>query len=208
MYFRSSRAVLISAVLLSLTGGAWGDSLWQRRSRDRAYLFYDSPLYEVGDQLTVLIRQSTDVDNRESRSMSKKAKLSEKFNFAGSSSGGLAEQDAAASLSLDNEANREFDGDASFRAEQEFTDQIRVTVRELLPNGNLVVSGERRITVDRNQRRLVVSGIVRRQDIAADGSIDSNLLAQSQIHYSPKGDNQAFMRQGWLGRTVNRIWPF
>src|SRR5262249_40853697 len=160
---------------LSLSGGVWADSLWQRRSRDRVYLFYDSPLYEVGDQLTVLIRQSTDVDNRESRSMSKKAKLSEKFDFDGSSSGGLGDQEAAASLSLDNEAEREFEGDASFQAEQAFTDKIRVTVRELLPNGNLVVSGDRWIGIDGDKRHLVVSGIIRRQDIAPDGSVDSQL---------------------------------
>lgn len=208
MSFRKYKSLVAGALLVSLTGGAWGDSLWQRRSRERAYLFYDSPLYEVGDQLTVLIRESTDVDNRESRSMSKRARASENFDFAGTSSGGLAEQDAAASLSLDNEANREFDGDASFRAEQEFTDQIRVTVRELLPNGNLVVSGDRRISIDGSQRRLLVSGIVRRQDIAADGTVDSQLLAQSQIRYIGKGENQAFMRQGWIGRAFNRIWPF
>jgi flagellar L-ring protein precursor FlgH len=206
----SRRAVIIAAsvAVASVAAGVRADSLWQRRSRERAFMFYDSPIYEVGDQLTVLIRQQTDVDNRETRSMSKRSKLSEKFSFAGSSSGGLADQAATADLDLNNEANREFDGDASFEAEQEFTDQIRVTVREVLPNGNLVVSGERRIGIDGDGRRLRVSGIVRRQDIAADGSVNSNLLAESIIEYVGRGPNQAFTRQGWLGRVMNRLWPF
>lgn len=203
-----ARWLLVCGTLLSMFGSAQADSLWQRRSRERAYMFYDSPIYEVGDQLTVLIRQSTGVDNREARSMGKKSKLSEKFSLAGSSSGGFAEQSANASLDLNNEANREFDGDASFRAEQEFTDQVTVTVRELLPNGNLVVSGERIVDLDGDVRRLRVAGTIRRQDIAADGSINSNRLGDPVINYGGRGPNQSFTRQGWGGRIMNGLWPF
>jgi flagellar L-ring protein FlgH len=78
----------------------------------------------------------------------------------------------------------------------------------VLPNGNLRVSGDRKILVDGNQRHLLISGIIRQQDIAPNGTIDSDFMASPNIQYVGLGEHQSFVRQGWMGRAMNPIWPF
>lgn len=205
---RRSLAILFAATILAQQGSLQADSLWDRRSRSRAFLFYDCPMYEVGDILYIVIDESTDVDNRETRAMKKETAASEGFNFDSSTGGGLGDQGASAELAVSNETNREFDGEAAFRSEQEFTDRVAVSVRELLPNGNLLVAGNRGIMVDGDQRTLLLSGTVRRQDIRPDGTINSRSVANLRMRYVGRGPNQSFIRQGWFGRAMNRIWPF
>jgi flagellar L-ring protein precursor FlgH len=171
-------------------------------------MFYDSPLYEVGDILYIIVNESTDVDNHESRSLKKDSKTGTSFDVSGKSDGGFADQEASASLDANTETDREFDGDAQFTSEQGFTDRITVTVRELLPNGNVLVAGERRVMVDGDERALLISGLVRRQDVKPDGTISSRMVANLRMRYPGRGENQAFVRQGWLARRFNKLWPW
>jgi flagellar L-ring protein FlgH len=200
-------AICAGAMLLAQSPTS-ADSLWQKRTRTRAFMFYDQPLYDIGDSVTILINQNTIVDNSEEKKMSKSAKASESFNFASQSSGGLGDQGAEASLDIDNDASRSFDGEAESTIDNRFTDRITVTVREVLPNGNLRVSGERKIKVDKNDRHLLISGIVRQKDISPEGTISFDYMASSNVQFVGLGEHQSFVRQGWMGRAMNRLWPF
>jgi flagellar L-ring protein FlgH len=200
--------VAIAGAMLTIQSPLSADSLWQKRSRQRAFLFYDQPMHDVGDHVTILINQNTIVDNSEEKRLAKQAKVSESFDFDSETSGGLNEQGASASLDLANDAKRSFDAEAESTIDNRFTDRVTVTVREVLPNGYLRVSGDRKILVDGNQRHLLVSGVVRQQDIAPNGTIGSDFCSHLNFQYVGLGEHQAFTRQGWLSRTMNRIWPF
>jgi flagellar L-ring protein precursor FlgH len=200
--------VAIAGAMLAVQSPSNADSLWQRRSRHRAFMFYDQPIYDVGDHLTILINQNTIIDNNEEKKLSKQAKVSESFDFDSQTGGGLNEQGASASLELSNDAKRSFDAEAESTIDNRFTDRVTVAVREVLPNGNLRVSGDRKILVDGNQRHLLISGVVRQLDIAPNGTIGSDFVGQLNVQYVGLGEHQAFMRQGWMGRAFNRIWPF
>lgn len=200
--------VAIAGAMLVVQTPTTADSLWQRRDKRRAFLFADLPIYDVGDHLTILINQNTMIDNNEKKKLAKEAKASESFDFAGDSKGGLGEQSAAASLDISNDAKRSFDGEAESTIDNSFTDRVTVTVREVLPNGNLRVSGDRDIMVDANMRHLLISGVVRQADIAPNGTIGSDFVASLKVQYVGMGEHQAFARQGWLGRAFNKIWPF
>jgi flagellar L-ring protein precursor FlgH len=205
---RRSIAVLFAAAVLWPSPQGRADSLWERRTRNHAFLVADSPYYEVGDLLTIIINESTDVDNRESRNLKKSSNASVGANVNGQSSEGFADQAASASLEASSESEREFDGEAKFTSAREFTDRISVTVREVQPNGNLLVAGEREVGVDGDARKLSVSGIVRRRDIRPDGTIDSRSMAFPKVHYVGSGVEQRFTHQGWLSRRLNKLWPF
>jgi flagellar L-ring protein precursor FlgH len=200
--------VAIAGAMLAVQSPSHADSLWQKRSRHRAFMFYDQPIFDVGDHLTILINQNTIVDNNEEKKLSKQAKVSESFDFDSETGGGLNEQGASASLELSNDAKRSFDAEAESTIDNRFTDRVTVAVREVLPNGNLRVSGDRKILVDGNQRHLLISGVVRQLDISPNGTIGSDFVGQLNVQYVGIGEHQAFTRQGWLGRTFNRIWPF
>jgi len=196
------------AILWGTPWMAQAEDIWQRRTPERGFLFYDSNARNVGDNVTVIITQATNVNNSEDRSMSKSTSTAGTFDVKGSSNGGFGEQGAEGSLALNSTSARKFDGEAAYKAAQVFTDRLTVTVMDVLPNGNMVVSGERRIRVAGEEKVLILSGIIRGLDINSDNTINSQYVAQAQWSYQGGGTSQKYTRQGWLGRAVNVVWPF
>ena len=190
------------------TNDAMGDSLWKKRDPQRAYLFYDSRARNVGDLLTLIISESSEVENSENRSMDKNSSNGASADYAAGSSGGLATQAANASLDFASSAKRAFSGKANYRDSREYTDHITVTVVDVLPNGNLVISGRRCLSIAGEQRTLVVSGVVRPIDLGPDNKISSRYVADLKTVYEGEGTSKKFTRQGWLSRAANKVWPF
>lgn len=208
------KLLIVSGLLYELLCGACAqrglaaDSIWQQRDPAFAGYFVDSKARSVGDLLTVVITQDTSVANIEGRALRKSSSLSEGFQFAGESSGGFATQSSSADLSLSNAADREFQGNASFNSEREFTDRVTVSVVSIAPNGDLQIAGRRRTLVAGDETVLVISGIVRAIDIGPDNAVSSQFIANLNLSYESAGQERAFTRQGWLGRGMNRLWPF
>ena len=114
-------------------------------------------------------------------------------------------------LSLENNIahDRSFDGSADADQSNSLEGNITVTVSEILPNGNLVVRGEKWITLNRGDEFIRISGIIRPEDIAPDNTIISTRLANAKISYSGKGELADSQQMGWLSRFFNgSYWPF
>jgi len=183
-------------------------SLWDRRKPSKTFLFYDTQARQVGDLLTLLISEATDVENSESRALNKEAEDSGLLNLTTGTGGDLAASAANVEGEGRGSSNRKFDGSTSFSSDRQFTDRVTITVMDVMPNGNLVVAGARHITVAGDRRVLHVSGIVRPIDIAADNSITSRLVAGLEVKYEGDGVESNFTKQGWLSRLSNKLWPF
>ena len=179
-------------------------SLWDKRDDRKAFLFRDIKARNVGDNLTIAIIENTDVANSDSRGMSK---ATAKAASGGFSYGGFgAAGDASASIGSDSV--REFDGDTNFSSDRQFIDRFSVTVIDTLPNGNMLVSGSRELLVEGDSRKLVLTGIVRGDDIRSDNSVRSSNVANLKIRYQGTGQETKFVNQGWLGKRLNKYWPF
>jgi len=63
-----------------------------------------------------------------------------------------------------------------------------------------VVSGE--------ERTIRVSGIIRPNDVGANDSVQSQYIANFTVEYFGKGQETSYMNNGWLGRAMNKLWPF
>lgn len=86
--------------------------------------------------------------------------------------------------------------------------EITVTVTEVLPNGILRVSGEKRMRINRGDETVRVSGLIRPSDIGVDNRVASTRIADATIHYGGRGDVARASRQGWLQRFFSIISPF
>lgn len=205
-----TRTKLACCLAVWLVPADWccAENLWQRRTPERGFLFYDSKARNVGDTVTVVISQTTSVDNKEDRKLNKSTSASGVFDVEGSSEGGFASQAAKAALSLSSASSRKFDGGAGYSAAQAFTDRMACTVMDVLPNGNMVISGERRVRVAGEEKVLILTGVIRGLDINADNTVNSQHIAQAQWSYQGGAASQKFTRQGWLGRAVNVVWPY
>lgn len=190
------------------TEAAHAEALWKRHQPEQGLLFYDTQARRVGDLLTVVVREDSNVRNQDNRGLGKKTSAKGLFKFGAKSDGGFATQASESELDSELQSNRSFDGKSSFRSQRAFNDRVTVTVIDVLPNGNLVFRGCRKILIEGDQRTLVVTGIVRPFDVAADNTVNSRLVADLHMNYEGHGGEEGFIRQGWLGRTANKVWPF
>ena len=94
------------------------------------------------------------------------------------------------------------------KRENYVTATVGARVLQVLPGGVLQVQGAREVRVNEETQYMVISGLVRAQDVASDNSIDSTQLADSKVEYYGKGQLSDMQRQGWLTRLLNNIWPF
>jgi flagellar L-ring protein FlgH len=168
-------------------------------------LFADPRAHRVGDILTVALVESTQASKKATTSTSK----TDKANLASPTVLGqnLSIGGKVANIGLDGE--RSFDGAGSSTQSNQLVGQITVTVAQRLTNGNLVVRGEKWLTINQGQELVRISGIVRPQDIGQDNVVPSTRVADARISYTGRGTLADANTRGWLSRFFNSKWmPF
>jgi flagellar L-ring protein precursor FlgH len=100
-------------------------------------------------------------------------------------------------------AKRGFTGNGTATQQNALTGSITAVVTEVLPNGNLLISGERALQLNQGEEFVKVVGVVRVIDVQLDNSVTSDRIADARISYNGKGVIDAANRQGWLARFFN-----
>ena len=166
-------------------------------------LFEDRRARYVGDTMTILITETTSASTKSntnaSRSTSISASIPTVSGLPGKSLQGL---DLSAS-SANNLAGK---GDAA--ANNVFTGSITVTVIEVLPNGNLQVSGEKQVSIGAGTEFIRLSGIVNPYFISTANTISSTNVADARIEYKESGVISEAQIMGWLARFFMSVLPF
>ncbi|MDO9267720.1 MAG: flagellar basal body L-ring protein FlgH [Methylobacter sp.] len=169
-------------------------------------LFEDHTAKRVGDILTITLLERTqakkagDLNTKKDTSMSVSAPTL--FGVA-----------AATVLGKDVEteiaSTKEFTGEGQANQSNSLSGNISVTVVELLPNGNLSVRGEKRVTLNQGDEFIRLSGIVRPVDINSSNIITSDKVADVTIMYIGDGAMADASKMGWVARFINSAWfPF
>lgn len=174
------------------------------------HLFSDRRANRVGDILTVLLQENTVSRKSSNVDIAKDSEtvIPEVAGAAGTVLGGGV---SMGGLSLDTNlsADREFNGAADAAQSNNLNGTVTVSVNEVLPNGVLVVSGEKWLTLNRGEEFVRFNGMVRPDDIRADNTVSSTKVANAQITYSGTGDLANAQKMGWLNRFFNSAyWPF
>jgi flagellar L-ring protein FlgH len=88
--------------------------------------------------------------------------------------------------------------------------QARITARvvKVYENGNLYIEGKRMLTVNAEDQYLVLTGVIRPEDISSENTISSKYIADARIVYTGRGVVDEKMRPGWLSRALDYVWPF
>jgi flagellar L-ring protein precursor FlgH len=113
-------------------------------------------------------------------------------------------------ITLPTSANhsRQFEGDASADQSNRLQGNISVTITDVMPNGNLVIRGEKWLKLNTGDEYIRISGMLRSLDVGLDNMVSSTKLANARIAYSGTGELADSQRQGWLGRFFNGpYWP-
>jgi flagellar L-ring protein precursor FlgH len=166
-------------------------------------LFADARAHRIGDILTINLIESTQASKKSETSTSKTDKINASApQLLGHS---LSVGGGAAANSALNSANS-FDGTGSSTQSNQLSGQLTVTVAQRLSNSNLLVRGEKWLTINQGQELVRISGIVRAQDIGQDNSVDSTRVADARIVYTGRGTLADANTQGWLARFFNSKW--
>jgi flagellar L-ring protein FlgH len=173
--------------------------------------FRDQRAGRVGDILTVRIKiaDRADVGNTTTRSRT------------GSEKAGVA-----ALLGLENPLSRflpgpvdpsklveagstsKSDGSGSISRSETINMTVAATVVGVLPNGNLAIRGRQEMRVNYELREMVISGIVRPEDVARDNSIAHTQIAEARISYGGRGRLSDAQQDRWGQQIYDALFPF
>ncbi len=168
-------------------------------------LYTDRKALNVGDIITVTLAERTVSSKSSGVSVEKESEM----DFNAGPLLGTVPSFRGNTLETNLEQNRGFNGDAGADQSNSLQGNITVTVAEVLPNGALVVRGEKWITINRGDEFIRISGIVRPDDVSPDNTVPSTRLANAQISYSGTGTLADSQNMGWLSRFFNSgYWPF
>lgn len=166
-------------------------------------LFEDRRARNLGDTLTILLRETTTANTNTNATVNRNSAISNNLTTFG--------KVPASVLKLFNaeyENSQTFSGDGSASNNNNFNGSITVTVIDVYPNGNLLVSGEKQVAVGNETQYVRVSGVVNPVFLSLDNSIESTKLADARIEYKGSGQAADATVMGWLARFFMAIMPF
>lgn len=166
-------------------------------------LFENSVARRVGDTLTIRLAETTDAQKSSSTETKKGSTISvPEPSIAGRKIPFRASTWGATDVSSDNS----FTGEGSSKQSNSITGEITVTVAKRWPNGNLLVRGEKWITINQGREFVRLSGIVRAADINPDNTVLSTRVADARISYASRGALADANAPGLLSRFFNLPW--
>lgn len=174
-------------------------------------LYGDQRARGVGDIITIKIVETSSGSKTASTQLSRQSDISggitSLFGFAkwlGDNNRNYTPSATNIGATLTND----FQGSGSTLRNSSVTATLSARVIDQTMDGNLVLRGFREIRVNNESQFIILSGIVRPQDIAADNSILSSNLADARIEYSGTGVISDKQQPGWLARGIDVLWPF
>jgi len=166
-------------------------------------LFEDRRARRVGDTLTIAILENT---NASKKSATNTGRASNN-NFGVTGLQGLPGKSFLGST-LGATSDFSFDGKGESTNNNVFTGTITVTVTEVLPNGNLLVSGEKQVGINQGSEYIRLSGIVNPIHLNAANTVFSTQVADARIEYRGSGAVAENQQTGWLTRFFLNVLPF
>jgi len=169
-------------------------------------LFDDPTAHRVGDVLTIVLQEKTNASKKASTSTKKDSTIDLGVPTVFGAPVRYAGKDI---LSASVAAGRDFDGEGDSTQSNSLTGSITVTVAEVYPNGNLMVRGEKLLTLNQGSEHVRISGIIRQVDIRPDNTVKSSQVADAHIVYGGQGVLAEANGKGWMQRVFDGIWwPF
>jgi flagellar L-ring protein precursor FlgH len=179
-------------------------SIWPGATSNNL-LFTDRKARNIGDIVTIVVDEKAEGENNANTDTKRQTSTTagitgfvrydpDKRYVSGYSLGGASDS----SLKGEGKTNR----DGILKG------KISARVVRVLPNGNLIIEGRRMLTVNSEDQFMVITGLIRPDDITSDNLINSQYISDARIVYAGKGVVDDKMRPGWMTRVVDWVWPF
>jgi len=184
------------------------NSLW--RPGAKAF-FKDTRAKDVGDILTVKLdlKDSASWDNKTERDRkdSEDTDVTKLLGYEASFSKVLPEAvDPTSLMSFGN--THSTSGDGSIKRSETLALTFAAIVTQILPNGHLVLLGRQEVRVNSELRELMVSGVIRPEDIDSDNSVSHEKIAEMRVAYGGRGTLSNLQQPRWGTQIWDILFPF
>ncbi len=171
-------------------------------------LFRDQRATRTGDILTIKINiaDKADLGNNTSRTR------------GGSESGGLGGLlgispvkkllGADANAAVTTNSGSKYAGGGTTARSETINMTMAAIVTQVLPNGNLMIKGRQEVRVNFEMRELIITGLIRPEDIARDNSIRHSQIAEARVIYGGKGQLTDAQQARWGQQIYDALFPF
>lgn len=183
-------------------------SLW--RSGARAF-FKDHRATEIGDMVTVQLNladtatlsNTTERDRTDNEDSDVTNLIGLEAEFSKVLPQGIV---PTATASFGNRHQTE--GDGSIERSETINLTFAAIVTQILPNGSLVIMGRQEILVNYELRELMVTGVVRPEDIESDNTITHDKIAEMRVAYGGSGTLSQLQQPRWGMQLWDILFPF
>ena len=183
------------------------NALWRNGSRA---FFKDQRAAQVGDIVTVLVNTTDTADIKANSNISRTSGeglgVPNLFGLEAALPKFIA--GALASNLVTANSTHTSTGVAEVKRNEAVTVRLAGVVTQVLPNGNLVVSARQEMRVNGELRELMVSGVIRPQDIASDNTVRHDRMAEARIAYGGRGSATDVQSPRWGQQLVDILLPF
>lgn len=186
---------------------AEANSLWRMGSRA---FFKDQRAAQVGDIVTVLVNitDTADLSNKsvQGRAGSQQMGIPNLFGLEAALPRLAPGVSPGSLVSTNNTGNAT--GSGSIQRTETVTLRLAGVITQLLPNGNLAVAARQEVRVNSELRELLVSGVIRPQDIASDNTVRHDRLAEARISYGGRGQITDVQTPRYGQQLLDILLPF
>jgi len=163
-------------------------------------LVSDARVFRAGDVLTVMLQETTQASKNADTQFGKSSSASATPTIIGNK---------VYKTNISMEAERDFNGSATSTQQNTLRGAITVVIHEVLPNGLLLVEGEKSLYLNQGEEMIRLSGYVRPADIDTENRVSSQRVANARIVYAGRGTLADSNSPGWLTRVFTSPWfPF
>lgn len=166
-------------------------------------LFEDRRPRFVGDILTILVSENVNASKNSAANVTRTGSASADLSLVPKIFGGLM----SGTLNTGGGSKDNLSAKGGANAANTFNGVITVTIVEVLPNGNLLVSGEKQMLINQGTEFIRFSGVVNPRAVGSNNTVSSTLVADARIEYSAKGYIDDAQTMGWLQRFFLNVLP-
>jgi flagellar L-ring protein precursor FlgH len=166
-------------------------------------MYSDSKAHRVGDIISVILSEKTKA-NKNAKTELKKANSTTLDPMIGL--GGNPINLGGESIQFGMSQDSDFKGESKGDQGNSLTGNISVHVLKVLSNGNLMIRGEKWMTLNNGDEYIRLTGVIRSKDIGANNIIYSSKIANARIQYAGTGAFADVNEQGWLSQFFNSTW--
>ena len=189
-----------------------GGAIWPGDTEDNMF-FSDAKASRVGDIVTITVEETASSNFTATTDTSRESSVNFGTGPVLGLPGNLGIQNFLGmgngfNPSIDANTAKSHSGDGETTRGGQLTATITAKIIEVLPRRRFKIEGRRAISVNNEEQIMVLTGLVRYQDIGFNNIVSSTFIADAGITYSGQGVVADGQRVGWLSRMIATIWPF